>query len=253
MNRSNYCLAFLVWVLPAWAQPSPPQDISQGEILKFISESAGCESLEHNYISHLEYFDFTGEGEKQAVVVAGTCMTGTAGPDVHSVFARASDGKLVELPFRRVEEDPERKQKLPVFGNPNYGLKAEDGMLVARWLDSSDRHAPLTVWYRWTGKEFAVERMQAEGPFPTSYDCSKATEEVDHAICYSPSVAALDVQLGEAYRARLTASSADQKRRVREQQREWLALRGKKCVIYKWWVGCLTAMYKERIAELKRP
>lgn len=128
----------------------------------------------------------------------------------------------------------------------------ENGELVARWRDSSDREAPLVVWYKWDGKKFALDRMKIDGPFPTSYDCAKATKELDRAICYSPSVAALDVQLGQVYRAVLKQLPPDKKQELQGQQREWLALREKECTIYKRWVDCLKDLYSKRIAELKQ-
>jgi uncharacterized protein YecT (DUF1311 family) len=110
----------------------------------------------------------------------------------------------------------------------------------------------LVVWYKWDGKNFVVDRMKVDGPFPTSYDCAKATKELDRAICYSPSVAALDVRLGEAYRAVLKRLPPGEKQELQGQQREWLARREKECTIYKWWVDCLKDLYAKRIAELNQ-
>ena len=62
---------------------------------------------------------------------------------------------------------------------------------MARWRDSSDRDAPLVARYKWGGAKFVMDHLKADGPFPSSYDCAKATKELDRAICYSPSVAAL--------------------------------------------------------------
>ena len=245
----------LVWlVLPTLAQPKPTKEITESEIKGVINTYSDCESLNDIQLDHLEYFDFTGDGQKEAVVVASTCMTGTAGPDVHAVYARDAGGKVAELPFHHIEGDPffnRNGWKIPVFGNTNYGLAVEDGQVVARWRDSSDREAPLVVWYKWDGKEFVVDHMKAEGPFPTSYDCSKATRETDRAICYSRAVAALDVQLGQVYRASLQQLPPDKKQILQVQQRQWLAQREKECTIYKWWVDCLTDLYTKRIAELK--
>ena len=240
-------------------QQEPANKISEVEIKAAInsqSDAEECESLDQIHIDHLEYHDFFGDGQQEAVVVASTCMTGTAGPDIHAVFHRGADAKVVVLPFRHAEGDPffnSNGTKIPVFGNRNYGFAVENGLLVARWKDSSDREAPLIVWYKWDGKQFAVDHMKVEGPFPTSYDCTKATKELDRAICYSPSVAILDVKLGQAYRAVLQQLPPDKKQELQGQQREWLARREKECTIYKWWVDCLTDLYTKRIAELKQP
>jgi len=244
----------------AW-QEKPSSKISEAEIKRFINRQSDvdeCESLDQIHLDHVEYFDFLGDGQQEAVVVASTCMTGTAGPDVHAVYKRGMDSKLVELPFLNAKGDPplsnskSEDEKIPVFGNPNYALRVENGKLVVRWGDSSDREEPLVVWYKWDGTKFVVDHVKIEGPFPTSYDCAKATKELDQAICYSPSVAALDVELGQVYRVALQKLPAEKKKEMQNQQRKWLSQREKQCTIYKWWVDCLKDLYTRRIAELKQ-
>jgi len=242
--------------------PEPAKKITEAEIKTFINSSAGvdeCESLDQIYINHFESYDFVGDGQPQAIVVASTCMTGTAGPDVHAVYKRGANGKLLELPFLNAKGDPPLSNdpaangdKYPVFGNPNYTLTVENGKLVVRWGDSSDREEPLVIWYKWNGTKFIVDHAKIQGPFQTSYDCAKATKELDRAICYSPSVAALDVQLAQAYKAALQKLSPEKKQELQTKQREWLAQREKQCTIYKWWVECLQDSYTKRIAELKQ-
>lgn len=128
-----------------FAAREEPRKITEGEIKSAINERSDvdqCASLDQTQINHLEYFDFTGDGRPEAVVVASTCMTGTAGPDVHADYARGPEGKLIELPFLDARGDPPYPNgRAPVFGNPNYGLTVEDGELVVRWRDSSDREA----------------------------------------------------------------------------------------------------------------
>jgi uncharacterized protein YecT (DUF1311 family) len=246
--------AFIGFALPTLGQTNSAEEITQAEIKQVINENSDCDSLDQIAIDHLEYIDFQGNGHKDAVVVASTCMTGTAGPDVHAVYSRDLGGKLVEHSLDQLDQGfgPDRP-KLPVFGNPNYGLTVEKGQLLARWMDSSDRENPLIIWYKWTGEKFVVDHMKVEGPFPTSYDCGKASKEMDRAICYSPTIAGLDVKLGEAYRVAIEQRTPDQRRVLQEQQRQWLVEREKQCTIYKWWVDCLSDLYTKRIAELKQP
>jgi len=237
--------------------PEPAQKITEAEIKTFINSAAGvdeCESLDQISINHLEYYDFTGDGQQDAVVVASTCMTGTAGPDIHAVYKRGADGKLVELPFLNPKGDPPSSDRasIPIFGNANYSLTVENGKLVVRWGDSSDREEPAVIWYKWNGAKFVLDHRKVQGPFQTGYDCSKATKELDRAICYSPSIAALDVQLAQAYKATLQKLSPEGKQELQTQQREWLSSREKQCTIYKWWVECLQDFYTKRIAELKQ-
>src|SRR5215831_11010410 len=167
-----------------YAQQSPSGKITEAEIQHFINSHADvdeCESLDQIHIDHLEYYDFLGTGQQQAVVVASTCMTGTAGPDIHAVYSRDPLGQLIELPFLDQRGDPPianwHDSKVPVFGNPNFTLTVDNGELVVRWGDTSDREAPVVAWYKWNGKEFIHARSKVQGPFPTSYDCSKATKE----------------------------------------------------------------------------
>ena len=157
---------FLLVLSLSHAQASEPaRKITEAEIKAFLNSGSGqytdvtlCESLDQIYINHLEYHDFIGDGRPQAVVVASTCETGTAGPDVHAVYKRGAYGKLVELPFLNAKGDPplsneatENNEKYPLFGNPNYALKVEDGKLVVHFGDTSDREEPVVIWYKWDG------------------------------------------------------------------------------------------------------
>lgn len=246
-------MSFLVLIgcAAASAQRNAAPEITSAEIKQVINEYSDCDSLDQIAIDHLEYFDLFGDARKEAIVVASTCMTGTAGPDVHAVYERDADGKVVEHSLDQV--DPVKggsAVKLPVFGNPNYGIAVENGQLVARWMDTSERENPLIIWYKWNGKQFEMDHMKVEGPFTTSYDCGKARKEMDSAICYSPKIAALDLRLGQAYRTALRQATSDQKTTLQNDQREWLTEREKQCVIYKWWVDCLTDMYTKRIDRL---
>lgn len=256
LPQSLYLAAALCLVAAHAISQANPGEITQAEIKAAINESAECASPEEiNLDLPIQYFDFIGSGTKQAVVVAATCLTGTAGPDIHAVFNRDAKGKVAELPFRHAEGDPffnTDGPQLPVFGNRNYRLEIEDGKLAAKWGDTSDREDPLTIWYKWDGKEFVVDYQKAEGPYPTSYDCGKAKSEIDRAICYSPKISALDVQLAKVYRAAVGSAAQDQKKALQGRQREWLTERNKQCTIYKWWVDCLTDMYIKRIAELEQ-
>lgn len=256
---------FVFALLSMMLQTSPARHtgrISAEEIVATLYQHSECSDPELKLdaahaisISHLEYYGFTGDGKEQAVVVAYTCMTGTAGPDVHAVFTRNSASEVVELPFHREEEQTfsfDQKRRLPVFGNPNYTLTMENGLLAARWRDTSDREDPLVILYKWNGSAFVVDSVKQTGPFKTSYDCVKAAREIEQAICYSPSIAALDVELGVIYAERMRNLPAPKKASLRQEQRAWLAQREKKCVIYKWWADCLSELYTKRIAELRR-
>jgi len=225
--------------------------ITEAELKKVITANADCDDAHKDYldISHLEYFDFNGDGVEEAVVVAYTCNAGTGGPDVHAVYTRDIARKIVAIPIPDLDQP--HGAKMPLFGNANYTLLVEQGKLAARWVDTSERENPLVIWFKWNGKGFDVDREKIEGPFPTSYDCSKATREMDRAICYAPTVAPLDIELGKLYRTRMQQLPPEKKQSLQQEQRAWLAQREKQCVIYKWWVDCLKEIYAQRIAELR--
>jgi uncharacterized protein YecT (DUF1311 family) len=237
------CLSFIPW---ACAQKTKP--IEKEEIAKCINTLNECPDDPPLYFYRLDYFDFEGNGTKQAIVVASTCMTGTAGPDIHSVFSRDSDGELVELKIP--DADPKTYDNL--FGNRNYDLSVEDGLLVATFGDDSDRDTPLIIKYKWNGKEFSIASIQKTGVFPTSYDCTKATGEVERAICHVDTLAKLDIELSALYKPILAKLTGPEREALRQEQRQWLVSRDKQCAPYKGWVGCLTDYYQKRIGELKK-
>lgn len=228
------------------AHHAPSDPIDEDDLHQYLAKQNGCE-YDQIYVSKLEAHDFLGKGYPQFAVVAGTCMTGTAGPDVHSVFTRNANGDLQELKM----ESP----KLPnvLFGNSNSLFTIENGLLVDNFYDTSDREHPLIVKYKWDAPrdQFSVVEVIAAKPFRSSYDCSRAQQETERAICYVESLAELDVELAQVYKSLLNGRDETQRKAAIEEQRAWLVQRNQKCTIYKWWVECLTEEYKSRIAELR--
>jgi hypothetical protein len=100
-------------------QQDRQQDISEDNIKRHLTYSADCEIN----INSLEYFDFTGDGIDEAVVVASTCATGTAGPDIHAVFTRQPDGTLAELKIHAPTENLG-----DLLGRVFYDLNVKDGL-----------------------------------------------------------------------------------------------------------------------------
>lgn len=101
-------------------------------------------------------------------------------------------------------------------------------------------------------KKFLLISAQSAPMYKTSYDCTKAQKEVDRAICYVEPLANLGIELDAAYSSLAKTLSAEDRKQLVQQQREWLAKRDHDCVIYKFWVECLTDRYAARIAELKK-
>jgi uncharacterized protein YecT (DUF1311 family) len=238
--------AILLFLAPLWsvAQERPPQ-ISEDEIKKHFGRSPGCEVD----INNLEYFDFDGDGNEEAVVVASTCATGTAGPDVHAVVRRQPDRSLAEL---KIPELPDQQQA-GLFGRTFYDLSVEQGLLVETYHDQSRRDDPLVIKLRWNvqHKEFQAVEVKAAPHYKASFDCGKAKTEVEIAICSSATVAPLDVHVDETYKRWLDKlNDADSDILTRE-QRDWLRKRNLICGSDGEAFDCLEILYRARLLELE--
>jgi len=225
-------------------------EIDEDDLRTYLAKENGCE-YDQIYFSVLERADLLKKGYNQAAVVASTCMTGTAGPDIHAVYTRDAAGEIKELAMQVV--------KLPhqvLFGNSNSEFRIGDGVLVEVYRDASDRDDPLVVKYRWNPEKeiFEIIAVEAAKPFPTSYDCDKAEKAGDEtglAICYVEQLADLDIELGKLYKSYLRTQNETERETAVAEQREWLQERNKSCGIYKMWVDCLAEAYKKRITELQ--
>jgi uncharacterized protein len=76
-----------------------------------------------------------------------------------------------------------------------------------------------------------------------SFDCNKATTEIEHAICRDPGLSQLDGQLGTVYRARLAQDPG-----LRSAQIAWIRERNQQCGPD---VACITLMVQGRITQLE--
>ena len=240
-------LAFFSFASSVLAQKA--KRIEKAELSKWINQKYDCSADAPVYFYRFDHHDFLGDGDEQAIVVASSCESGTGGPDIHSVFARDSDGELEVLKIAEV--DPKTYDNL--FGNRNCDLVAENGLLLANIEDDPDRSLiPLIIRYKWNGKEFAVDSIHKTGVYPTSYDCTKTLTEVENAICHVKELADLDRELGAIYKALLAKLSPTDSAAVRVEQRAWLSSRENHCALYKGWISCLTDYYQQRIDELKK-
>ena len=217
--------------------------ISEDEIKRYLNMGADCEIS----FNSLEYFDFTGDGNDEAVVVAFTCSTGTAGPDVHAVYSRQPDGSLKELKIPTLTPRQSKSLQGRVFEN----LKVEHGLLVDSYEDTSGRDDPLTVEYRWDRKtkRFYIAKVYDAPRYPTSFDCDKAVSAIDNAICYSQELAQLDVQLAAKYRQRLTTLNGAERDSLIAEQKSWIQERNRTCQVWTI-VECLIDSYTARVKEL---
>jgi uncharacterized protein YecT (DUF1311 family) len=245
IRRALRFVVLSLQVAPLCAVGQKPS-ISEDEIKKHFSLSPECEGI---HIDHLEYFDFTGTGADDAVVVASTCATGTAGSDVHAVLHRQPDGSLAEL---RIPE-PTEKQYAVLFCRCFYDLNVIDGLLTATYHDQSGRDDPLVVKYRWSAqeKEFRVAEVKTSPRYKASFDCEKAKTAVENAICSSSAVASLDQNVDARYKLWLDQLNNADSDVLTKEQREWLRKRNLICGNDSQIFDCLEILYRARMLELE--
>jgi uncharacterized protein len=77
-----------------------------------------------------------------------------------------------------------------------------------------------------------------------SFDCAKASTDVEKMICSDSAISQLDSDLGVAYKAAM--DKAENKDLLKQEQRLWLKAKLNTCQN----VGCLSDVYSQRIAQL---
>lgn len=94
-----------------------------------------------------------------------------------------------------------------------------------------------------------AQSVSQSGP---SFDCSKAGNQVERAICADPDLAVLDRELAAVYGAAQAGPDMDQARQseLTARQRTWLGSRNG-CAQSAELSACVTASYGQRILELK--
>jgi uncharacterized protein YecT (DUF1311 family) len=223
------------------------KEISKDEVTQYIAKASSCDAGDIT-INSFEHFDFAGDGIGQAIVVASTCNTGTAGPDVHAVFVRQPDQSLAELKIHQTNES-----KGVLLGRVFYDLNANDGLLVETFHDTSGRSDPLVIKLRWNSqqREFQTASVKAAQPYHTSFDCAKAKTDVENAVCYVQELAFLDVRMSGTYaqlQDQLEGADADT---LVHEQKEWLEKRKVICAP-DWDISnCLETLYRARNLELE--
>ncbi|CAI1572618.1 TPA: lysozyme inhibitor LprI family protein [Serratia fonticola] len=80
-----------------------------------------------------------------------------------------------------------------------------------------------------------------------SFDCAKATSDVEHSICNNPDLSSLDGQLSENYQAAMASLPGDQADALRTEQRSWLKQRDA-CNAQE---SCLSDLFSQRAAKLQ--
>ena len=97
----------------------------------------------------------------------------------------------------------------------------------------------------------ACERLRARRAAP-SFDCSKASGQVEELICSDPELAALDVELARLYRVVSAQTTGQKLKTLRTYQRGWI--KGRNDCWKAVGVGvraCVELSYRDRIRELR--
>jgi uncharacterized protein YecT (DUF1311 family) len=83
-----------------------------------------------------------------------------------------------------------------------------------------------------------------------SFDCAKASHQVEELICKDAELASLDRSLADLYGVVLKHSSASEQKTLKAEQRGWVKTRNG-CWNYGDQRDCVKRSYEERISELK--
>ena len=99
----------------------------------------------------------------------------------------------------------------------------------------------------------AIETVPAQAQGGPSFDCAKASNAVDHAICKDKDLAKADREMVMLYGALLGRLSGPAKEALQKSQVQWLVNRNRGCTgsDADLMTRCLTMRYDNRIADLK--
>jgi uncharacterized protein YecT (DUF1311 family) len=210
-----------------------------------------CDGRPINIVSET-YDDFGHDGTEEAMVVACSCMGGTGGPDIHSIYHLDSSGKPEELTIDRPKEFKGEKLGGNLVGNRNSTFFVKDGFLVEDFYDGSGIEHPLLITYLLEGKTFRVAKVEKAKLYKTTFDCSKELSEIEIMICENPDLADSDLEIDRLYKARLQNLPTSEQLQFIAEQAAWRKDRLKACVPYKGdrGVTCLRELQEKRTKEL---
>ncbi len=81
--------------------------------------------------------------------------------------------------------------------------------------------------------------------FAASFDCATATTFQEQTICKSPELSHLDQEMATIYQAALSTSPRPEQ--IKDEQRQWLAIRSQLCAD----AACIKTSLEYRIRELQ--
>jgi hypothetical protein len=196
------------------------------------------------------FHDFAGDGSEEAMLVGSSCNTGTAGPDIHSVFRLNSEGQIKELKINEPSASGGRPPYADLIGNRNFVFEVQGTSLCQVFHDASGRDKPLTLCYRLRGDEFVLDRVKKGPVYKTSFDCSKAQSASARTVCGTKELAASDMELHATYDKLLSQLDPDRRAALEAEQRSWEKSLSDASG-YKDYGGYLRDAYTDRIKALQ--
>lgn len=128
------------------------------------------ECTSDSIINDISFEKISGLDDIVALVTGSTCMTGTAGPDIHAAYILES-----QYPKKLIIQDTDGKFKgvnylAKLNGNRNYRFVVKDSQLQEVWHDKWGS-AYVTFTFRWDGKQFsAIDAKYEKSPAKHSAD-----------------------------------------------------------------------------------
>lgn len=200
------------------------------------------------------YHDFNHDGQPEALVTGSSCLTGTAGSDIHSVFTTNADGSIREIKFNRNNEGIQISGiPLPLIGNRNWVMAVKGNLLCNRFVDGLgwERESPLIECYEFKSGEFLITSITYATTFKTSFDCQKAKTDREVVACRDEAVAKLDRELDREYRNLIESIPAIDQPALIASQNKWLK-EIDSWAAYKWCCDEIKQKYSERIQALQK-
>jgi hypothetical protein len=109
------------------------------------------------YIDYVNYVDIDGDGKEEAIVRASSCLAGTSGADINSVYRLLPDGSISEIKINRNNYSDSWK---------DYGLTIKSGKLTETLpIYASDdanccpSKGTRDIVYKYVNGEFFVDKV----------------------------------------------------------------------------------------------
>lgn len=111
------------------------------------------------YIGRIEYYDFTKDGNEEAVVAAKSCFGGTGGDDIFGIFA-FSQGNVIELPMNDTGFISDGLRGKMVFEIHDGKLIQIFPIYLGNESNCCAEGGTREFTYEWNGKEFVIRKVE---------------------------------------------------------------------------------------------